>query len=99
MKKITRSHDVDEHRARLFDRWKGAFEAGAEGENTKGLFKAPLEHQTLRWTTWLERDAVWERYSTLSQISTQEPGEYEVRRHSDMLWSNRLMESSRKRRE
>jgi hypothetical protein len=35
-------------------------------------FSLPLGEDTFKWTVWLEDEAVWSRYATLSQIANLE---------------------------
>jgi hypothetical protein len=33
------------------------------------LFSLPLGEETIQWSTWLNDDAIWARYTTYSQIA------------------------------
>lgn len=42
------------------------------------LFSLPVGEESVKFTYWLSKEAVWERYSTLSQIAVLEPAEKDV---------------------
>ena len=42
------------------------------------LFSLPLSEEIFRWTAWLPKDALWERYHTLSQIAVLEGEDLKV---------------------
>jgi len=46
------------------------------------MFALPLGEHEVKWTQWLTKDAVWQRFSTLSQIAVLEGEELEVSRFS-----------------
>jgi hypothetical protein len=78
IKDITLSFDDGQPRFR-HQKWKDVFEAQldnstletAVGNFTYRLpqFSLPLGEENVKWTVWLTDDAVWERYSTLSQVA------------------------------
>lgn len=47
------------------------------------LFALPLGEHVEKWTAWLTKEALWERYSTLGQIAVLEGDEKEVRTCSE----------------
>lgn len=59
--------------------WKEAFEKQQDSTPIQALkdtfthhmpqFSLPLGEEELRWTVWLTDDAVWQRYTTLSQVA------------------------------
>lgn len=45
------------------------------------LFSLPLGEETIKWTIWLSEEALWNRYTTLSQIAnTQGEKREEIRK-------------------
>ena len=42
------------------------------------LFSLPLSEEIFRWTAWLTKDDLWERYHTLSQIAVLEGEDLKV---------------------
>jgi len=42
------------------------------------LFSLPLGEESVKFTYWMSKDAIWKRYSTLSQIAVLEPAGKEV---------------------
>ena len=48
------------------------------------LFSLPLAEHEESFETWLPKDKIWERYSTLSQIATLEGEELDVSRYMDI---------------
>ncbi|KAI9872997.1 MAG: hypothetical protein M1830_000951 [Pleopsidium flavum] len=52
------------------------------------LFSLPLGEESVKFTYWLSKEAVWERYSTLSQIAVLEPTEKEVSSIPKLILAN-----------
>ncbi|KAF4633452.1 hypothetical protein G7Y89_g4666 [Cudoniella acicularis] len=50
----------------------------SEDKATKALFSAPISSRTLRWTIWMSKGAIWNRYKTLSQIAVLDIDEQEL---------------------
>jgi len=42
------------------------------------FFSLPLGEDSVKWTVWLTKDAIWERFRTLSHIANLEEGQLEV---------------------
>ena len=58
-------------------KWKAIFEQ--QQASNQQLFR-PLKEHTIEWTVWLTDDALWQRYTTLSQIQVlKEPKLSEVK--------------------
>jgi hypothetical protein len=63
-------------------KWKQVFEQQQDSTPLQALqdtftnnmpkFSLPLGEETIKWTVWLEDEAVWLRFSTLSQIANQD---------------------------
>jgi hypothetical protein len=78
LKDIIWSLDDGEPRFR-HQKWKDVFEAQQKETPLHALidtvtsrlpqFSLPLGEETVKWAVWLTEEAVWERYSTLSQIT------------------------------
>lgn len=49
------------------------------------LFSLPLAEHVEGWEVWLPKSKIWERLTTLSQISVLDEGEKEVSFHVDLL--------------
>ncbi|KAI9818182.1 MAG: hypothetical protein M1827_000807 [Pycnora praestabilis] len=85
IKAITWSFD-DAHPRFRHEKWRGVFEAQLKTtpltiQTADPQFSLPLGEDSVKFTVWLSREAVWERYSTLSQIAVLEGEERErVRR-------------------
>jgi len=90
LKDIIVSLEDGHPRFRHFE-WKRVFERQQEiappqilkGTLTQNLplFSSPIGEDSIKWTIWLTDNAIWERYSTLSQIAVlEEPKKTQVRK-------------------
>ena len=82
LRDITWSFDDDEPRFR-HDVWRDVFDEGLKStpltiQRANPLFSLPLSEEIFRWTAWLAKDALWERYHTLSQIAVLEGEDLKV---------------------
>jgi hypothetical protein len=86
--------------------WKQIFEAQEDSSPWQMLkdtfthhlpkFSLPLGEETVKWTVWLSDDAVWERYTTLSQIANLDVGR---KKEIELRVREALKESSTERNE
>jgi SAM-dependent methyltransferase len=67
---------VDSHNRFRHERWRDVFEHQGLLDP---LFSLPLGEESTEWTVWLSKEAVWDRFSTLSQIAVLEGQEKDVR--------------------
>ncbi|KAF2657355.1 S-adenosyl-L-methionine-dependent methyltransferase [Lophiostoma macrostomum CBS 122681] len=72
---------IDDHQPRFrHDRWRGVFDeqlsstpiTAALVGKTNSLFSLPLGEQQVKWTVWLEQEALWQRLRTLSHVAVLE---------------------------
>jgi len=73
MKNITWSLDDNKPRFR-HDAWKDVFEARLKSTPltifaANPLFSLPIGTDSLKWTVWLSKDAIWDRFHTISHIA------------------------------
>lgn len=78
---------TDDHEPRFrHDAWRKVFEnqvsstpitAALVGKNNS-LFSLPLGEDTVKWTVWLEKEALWKRLRTLSHVAVLEGKNLEV---------------------
>lgn len=73
LKSLIWSCDDDQPRFR-HEEWHKIFQ-----QPCNRFFESPIETDTERWAVWLKPDEVWDRFSTLSQISVMEADDKEVR--------------------
>ena len=52
------------------------------------LFSLPLSQEKTEWTVWLDKEAIWDRFSTLSDIAVLDSQERDVR--DQLLFHTRL---------
>jgi ubiquinone/menaquinone biosynthesis C-methylase UbiE len=78
---------IDDHQPRFrHDLWRKVFEdqisstpiTAALVGKTNSLFSLPLGEQQVKWTVWLEKEALWRRFSTLSHVAVLEGEKLEV---------------------
>jgi len=72
---------IDDHEPRFrHDKWRHVFEnqvastpltAALAGE-TNSLFSLPLGEDKVKWTVWLDKEALWKRLRTLSHVAVLE---------------------------
>lgn len=68
----TYMHTFDDHHDRFRHyKWPAAFE-------NQPYFQTPYNDETFSWTVWLQKDALYQRWSTLSQLAVLEGEEAEV---------------------
>jgi len=70
------SHDDDLPRFR-HNEWQKVFDEQLNG-SASSLFTLPLGGKTIKWTQWLTKEAVWERFHTISMIAVLTGKELEV---------------------
>ena len=76
IKDITWSFDDDHPRFR-HERWREVFDKQLSTtplgiQAADPLFSLPIGEDSVEFSIWLSRDAIWERYQTLSQVSNAE---------------------------
>lgn len=81
MKAIT--WEVDDQQPRFrHQQWMKAFDNQSswplDVPSTSTLFSLPLGEETFEFTYWMSKEAVWQRYSTLSQIAVLDATEKQV---------------------
>jgi hypothetical protein len=78
---------IDDHEPRFrHDEWRKVFEnqvsstpfTAAFVGGTNSMFSLPLGEDKVRWTVWLEKEALWGRLSTLSHVSVLEGDNLDV---------------------
>lgn len=80
------SFDDDQPRFR-HEKWRRVFDEQIKSNpisvttSANPLFALPLGEHVQQWEIWLSKDAVWDRYNTLSQIAILEGEEREVSRN------------------
>lgn len=79
---ITWSFD-DNHSRFRHERWREVFDNQLSKtplsiQAADPLFSLPIGEDFVKFSIWLSRDAIWERYQTLSQISNLEAEQREV---------------------
>ena len=82
VKAITWRLDDQQPRFR-HEQWKLVFEKQLSStpftiQAADPLFSLPLGEEAVKFTYWMSKDAIWKRYSTLSQIAVLSPAEKEV---------------------
>lgn len=82
VKAITWRYD-DHHPRFRHEHWKGVFENQVSTtpftiQAADPLFSLPLGEESVKFTYWMSKDAIWKRYSTQSQITVLDPAEKEV---------------------
>ena len=69
-------------------KWKEVFEGQQEAtllHLTYPKFSLPIGEDSVKWTVWLKDEAVWSRYSTLSQIANQTVEEKKITKQRVMV--------------
>ena len=82
MKAITWAFDDMEFRFRHGE-WAKVFDNQLKGTpwtitGADPLFSLPLGEHSAKWTVWLSKDAVWERFHTISHIANLRGKQLEV---------------------
>jgi hypothetical protein len=82
---------VDDHEPRFrHNEWRKVFEhqlattpvtAMVVGNNNS-LFSLPLGEDAVKWTVWLDVEALWKRLRTLSHVAVLEGEQLQVSNHS-----------------
>ena len=73
----------DKHPRFRHEQWKGVFQQQLSTtpftiQAADPLFSLPLGEESVKFTYWMSKDAIWKRYSTLSQVAVLDPAEKEV---------------------
>ena len=73
------------------EKWRKCFDeqAGSRSSSLSSadpLFSLPLGEGSTKFETWLNRDDIWKRYSTLSQVAVLEGEKLEVAGVSDSTY-------------
>ena len=86
---------IDDHEPRFrHDKWRDVFEnqvastpltAALAGE-TNSLFSLPLGEDKVKWTVWLDKEALWKRLRTLSHVAVLEEERLSVSDDSFFLY-------------
>lgn len=73
----------DQHPRFRHEQWKKVFDQQLSStpftiQAADPLFSLPLGEESVKFSYWMSKDAIWKRYSTLSQIAVLSPAEKEV---------------------
>lgn len=84
MKDLTWSFDDNNPRFR-HEKWRAVFDDQDKVtpftiQAADPLFSLPIGEDSVQFTKWLSKEALWDRYFTLSQIAVLKGEELEVRR-------------------
>ena len=82
IKEVMWAYD-DGHPRYRHDKWRDIFDGQLSSTpftilSADPIFSLPLGEDHTKWTVWLSRDAVWERFHTMSHISVLEGEELVV---------------------
>ncbi|KEQ84793.1 putative 2-heptaprenyl-1,4-naphthoquinone methyltransferase [Aureobasidium pullulans] len=77
-------HTFDDNQPRFrHEKWRSVFDSQLSSNpfsittSAEPLFALPLAENTEEWSVWLTKEAIWQRFSTLSQIAVLESEEKE----------------------
>lgn len=83
MREVTWSVE-DEHPRFRHEKWREIFDKQLSTNPlsilaTQPLFSLPIGEESVKWSIWLGRYDIWQRFQTLSQISNLEGQQLEVK--------------------
>lgn len=82
MREVTWSVE-DEHPRFRHEKWREIFDNQLSTNplsilTAQPLFSLPIGEDSVKWSIWLSRDDIWQRFHTLSQISNLKGQQLEV---------------------